>query len=405
MYLTELRDYQQDLLAQVQAALVEPSARVMLQLPTGGGKTRIAADLLRWWLSDGSKAVWLTHRKELSDQTCRVPKNSGVRAINSLLWNIDDPAPSWHGGVVILMVDTVGRRNNRWDGVWDRYSDSDLLIIDEAHHAPATGWKRAIDQWPGPVVGLTATPWRLSKNEGFNHLFDKLIHGPQIKDMQAQGWLAGVQVLMPPPDDLILGGVPTSTGDYNESGIELANQSRPDVMTAGAIHFWREHASDCQTIVYAISERHAENLTALFRDNKVSAAVLLGKTPHDERTNIIKRFSDGDLKVLVNFAVATEGFDLPDASCVVLTRPTLSLALYLQMVGRGLRPKSNGGNCLILDLSGNVERHGFPEDEREWSLESGGHEVQLVSRQWYGVPIVPEYLRQPAILAGSAGIL
>ena len=374
--MTELRDYQQDLLAQVQAALADPSARVMLQLPTGGGKTRIAGELLASWLKGGRKAVWLTHRRELSDQTCRVLNNSGVRAVNSLPWGIDRPAPTWDGGVVILKAQTVSRRN-RSGSVWSWYNSGDLLIVDEAHHATAAGWQRAINQWPGPVVGLTATPWRLSKNEGFGHLFDKLIPGPQIKDMQAQGWLAGIQVLMPPPDDLILGGVPTSRGDYNESGIELANQSQPDVMTAGAIRFWQEHASDCQTIVYAISEGHAENLTALFRDDKVSAAVLLGKTPPDERTNIIKQFSDGDLRVLVNVAVATEGFDLPDASCVVLARPTLSLALYLQMVGRGLRPKSNGGNCLILDLSGNIERHGFPEDEREWSLDVRGAQGAL----------------------------
>ena len=367
--MTELRDYQQDLLKRTQESLAAPSARVMVQLPTGGGKTRIAADLLRWWLSGEGKAVWITHRNELSDQTCQVLNRSGVRAVNSLEWYNDAPAPIQRGGVVILMAQTVSRRN-RLDGVWEQYNSGDLLIIDEAHHAPAAGWVRAIHQWPGPVVGLTATPWRLSKTEGFTHLFNELILGPQVKDMQAQGWLAKAQILMPAHDDLILGGEPTA-GDYSESGIELANQGR-DIWTAGALRFWQEYAQGRQTIVYAVSKSHAENLTAILKDADVTAGVLLGDTPLEERARRIKQFSDGTLKVLVNVAVATEGFDLPDAACVVLTRPTLSLALYLQMVGRGLRPKTDGGNCLILDLAGNVERHGFPEEEREWSLEARG---------------------------------
>ena len=370
--MTELRDYQLDLLKRTQESLAAPSARVMVQLPTGGGKTRIAADLLRWWLSGEGKAVWLTHRNELSDQTCQVLNSSSVRAVNRLEWPTDAPAPTWRGGVVILMAQTVSRRN-RFDGVWRGYNSGDLLIIDEAHHATAAGWERAIHQWPGPVVGLTATPWRLSKTEGFTHLFDELILGPQVKDMQAQGWLAKAQVLMPDHDDLILGGEPAYNGDYSESGIELANQGR-DIWTAGALRFWQEYAQGRQTIVYAVSKAHAENLTAILKDANVPAGVLLGDTPLEERARWIKQFSDGTLKVLVNVAVATEGFDLPDAACVVLTRPTLSLALYLQMVGRGLRPKTDGGNCLILDLAGNVERHGFPEEEREWSLEARGHQ-------------------------------
>ena len=369
--MAELRTYQRDLLQQVERALAAPDARVMLQLPTGGGKTRIAAALLAGWMRSGGKAAWLTHRRELSDQTCRVLNESGVLATNTLAWNVDDTAPVRNGGVVILMAQTVSRRNH-YEGVWAEYSSKDLLVIDEAHHATADGWERAIQQWPGPAIGVTATPWRLAKNEGLKHLFECLILGPQIKEMQADGWLAYAQVLMPDADYLILGGEVTGTRDYNESGIELANQGRPGVMTAGALEFWQNRAQGRQTIVYAVSVRHAENLAAVFNKEGVRAAVILGNTPQEERRRSIRQFSEGELKVLVNVAVATEGFDLPDASCVVLTRPTMSLALYLQMVGRGLRRKSDGGNCLILDLAGNVTRHGFPDAERQWSLEPRG---------------------------------
>ena len=370
--MAELRDYQHELLDQVEAALQSRDARVMLQLPTGGGKTHIAGALLRRWLHNGRKAVWLTHREQLADQTCGMLANAGVSAISLKTWQSGDDAPSIPSGVVILMAQTVGRRTNRMQ-IWGKYRREDLLVIDEAHHATADGYERAIKQWPGRIIGLTATPWRLSKIEGFDHLFSELLHGPQVSELQAGGWLCQAPVLMPKPEDVIRGGAINDIGEYSESGIEQANQDRPDVMTAGALRFWQFHAAERQTVVYAISQDHARNLTAVFNDAGIPAAVMLSDTLPQDRTEAIKSFGNGTLRVLVNVAVATEGFDLPDASCVVITRPTMSLALYLQMVGRGLRPKANGGNCLILDLTGNAEIHGLPEDERQWSLNPRGN--------------------------------
>ncbi len=374
--MAELRDYQQELLEQAEAALQPRDARVMLQLPTGGGKTHIAGELLRRWLHAGRKAVWLTHRTELADQTRRMLSGAGVPASNQISWSVGNDAPDIANGVVILMAQTVGRRANQMQ-IWDRYRSNDLLVIDEAHHATADGYMRAIRQWTGRVLGLTATPWRLSKIEGFDHLFGQLLCGPQVSELQDDNYLCQARVLMPRPEEIISGGSIDDTGDYNPSGIEQANQDRPDVMTAGALRFWQakvaERQAEPQTIVYAISQDHARNLTAVFKDAGIPAAVMLSDTPSQERDDAIKSFGNGTLRVLVNVAVATEGFDLPDASCVVITRPTMSLALYLQMVGRGLRPKANGGNCLILDLAGNAEIHGLPEDERQWSLAPRGN--------------------------------
>ena len=363
--MVDLRRYQRDLLDRAEIGLADAESRMMVQLPTGGGKTRIAAALLTYRLRDNYKAVWLTHRKELAEQTCRTLADVGINAITDRQWTVGDEAPHLNNGVVILMAQTVGRRTNAGE-IWGRYGSSDLLVIDEAHHATAPGWERAINQWPGRVVGLTATPWRLSRSEGFDHLFGKLYCGPKVSQLQAEGWLCKSLVRMPQVKDIIRGGAIAATGDYNESGIERANDDH--VMTAGALRFWQTYAAERQTIIYAVSAGHANRLTKVFNDAGISAAVLLGGTPPEERAKTIKMFNNGTLQVLVNVAVATEGFDLPDASCVVLTRPTMSLALYLQMVGRGLRPKADGGDCLILDLSGNSERHGLPEDDRQWSL-------------------------------------
>ena len=180
-------------------------------------------------------------------------------------------------------------------------------------------------------------------------------------------------MLTPKPEDIIRRGEINAIGEYSESGIEEANRDRPDVMTAGALRFWQFRAAERQTIVYAISQDHARHLTAVFNGAGIPAAVMLSDTPREERAEAIESFGNGTLRVLVNVAVATEGFDLPDASCVVITRPTMSLALYLQMVGRGLRPKHDGGDCLILDLAGNAETHGLPEDTRQWSLSPRGN--------------------------------
>ena len=197
--MAELRGYQQQLLEQAETALQPRDARVMLQLPTGGGKTHIAGALLLRWLRNGRKAVWLTHRTELAEQTRRMLSNAGVSAMSSRNWNANDDAPSIVNGIVILMAQTVGRRTNQRE-IWGEYGSGDLLVIDEAHHATADGYERAIQQWPGRVIGLTATPRRLSKLEGFNHLFKELLHGPQVSELQAGGWLCQARVLMPKPE-------------------------------------------------------------------------------------------------------------------------------------------------------------------------------------------------------------
>lgn len=367
--MTALRGYQRDLLKRVQKALEPHNARVMMQLPTGGGKTVIAAYLLSNYLKEGRKAVWLTHRKELAHQTDRrLTETAEILADSDKTgWVVGTPAPAIADGVKILMAQTVSRRVDNSD-VWSRYNSDDLMVIDEAHHATASGWELAMKYWPGRIVGLTATPWRLSYREGFEHLFDGLILGSQVADLQGEGSLCKARVLIPDSDQRIRGGRVSSRGDYTANGIERANYDRPSVMTAGALRFWQKHTQDRQTIVYAVSKKHAANLVDLFNEAGVSAELILGDTDPVERAGTIAKFDTGGLQVLVNVAVATEGFDLPDASCVVIARPTESLALYLQMVGRGLRPKTDDGDCVILDLAGNSLKHGLPEDHRKWTL-------------------------------------
>ena len=369
----KLRDYQQNLLKRIRAALrADPVARIMVQLPTGGGKTYIAGELLARLLK-GRKAVWLTHRKELAEQTKGMLSGSGVSAVTNVVWQSRDTAPTVTNGVMILMAQTVSRRLESGD-VWSSYGSKDIMIIDEAHHATAEGYAKAIELWPGPVIGLTATPWRLSRREGFEHLFRQLICGPQIAELQQDGYLCSVKTLVPAEEGRVSGGDVGAMEDYTESGIASANAGS-QVWTAGAVDYWKKHGKDRPTIVYAVSVEHADNLLRLFLAANVPAEKILGTTPDAAKQLIIRRFRAGHVKVIVNVLVATEGFDLPDASCILITRPTLSLALYLQMVGRGMRPKDNGGDCLVLDVAGNSLRHGLPEENREWSLQRRSDDV------------------------------
>ena len=387
----ELYDFQQDLLEKSQDALAPEGARVMTQLPTGGGKTEIAGALLKDFLVGGRKAVWLTHREELAEQTEeRLKRNWNIAAMHATNnWSRGRPAPDMPNGISILKAQTVARRNKKsseedvWErspNVWDNYDPDDLLVIDEAHHAPAKGWERAIEQWPGRVWGLTATPWRLSLREGFDHLFHNLVTGLQTKEMQDSGHLAHSEMFAPTTrGNWIAGGDVGRLGDFTEGGIAKANDEGDDgghfIMTTLAVNYWQDKAAGRQTVAYAVSKGHAANLVRAFTDKGISAASILSDTPQADRERAISDFEKENLTVLVNVAVATEGFDLPNASCVMITRPTKSLALYLQMVGRGLRRKKDGGDCLILDLAGNAEEHGFPEDERKWLLAARGNPV------------------------------
>ena len=371
--MTELRQYQRELLGKIRSALRSADKPVMMQLPTGGGKTNIAASLLSDHVGKGRKAVWLTHRTELATQTAARLYVAGVPAISDPKWEPGTAAPRMARGVVVLMAQKVGRRQRTIPGhVWADFDSNDLMIIDEAHHAVAKRWEEAIRQWPGLVLGMTATPWRLSRKEGFDHLFGALILGPQVSELQDEKYLCRAQVLVPNDENLISGGKVASTGDYTEKGIEEANNANKEVMTARALDFWRENASNRQTIAYAVSVGHALNLARLFGDHGFTAEVILGNTDPLERAKRIKNFADGELRILVNVAVATEGFDLPGASCILITRPTKSLSLYVQMIGRGLRPKNTGANCVILDLAANALEHGLPEKQRQWSLEARG---------------------------------
>jgi superfamily II DNA or RNA helicase len=262
--------------------------------------------------------------------------------------------------VQVASVQTIARRLSAID--WQ----PDLIIIDEAHHATAGQWDRILQHWPSAYrLGVTATPCRLD-GRGLRSAFDHLVLGPSVAELIDTGYLSHSRIYAPP---LVadLSGIRTRAGDYANDQAAAA-MDRPTV-TGDAIAHYQRLAAGQQAIAFCCNIAHAESVCAAFLAAGIRAVLLLGTTT--DRDQVVADFGAGLVQVLVTVDVVSEGFDVPAASVAILLRPTKSLGLYLQQVGRVLRPAPGKQVALILDHVGNVTRHGFPDDHRDWTLDDG----------------------------------
>ena len=347
-------DFQSDGVDELLASISD-NLRAMYALPTGGGKTPvgvITAD--RWLARTGARAVWLAHTEELEDQA---RKAFARQRLN---------------GTSTLVTSPVRLHNSIRKGE-EAFTSRDLLIVDEAHHAVAATWARVILEWPGRVIGLTATPWRLSRKTGFDHLYDVLIEGPTKQQLIAAGRLAESVVKQPRGRTLITGQGSDGRGDYSISDtMELGRVVLVERAIDWLIRWSRVIGRKLRTIVYALKISHAEALLHYARQKGIAADLLTAKTPVQERRNIVSRFRSGELWVVINVAILTEGFDVKGADAVLILRPTKSLALYLQMAGRPNRAAPGKEVGFVFDATDNVQRLGHPDRDQEWSLAPRG---------------------------------
>lgn len=309
--------------------------RVLGVLPTGGGKTVCFTHIAQ--VARG-RVLILVHRRELVIQTVRHLLERGIVC----------------GEHQRVHVSTIRSRTRFQPG---------LLIIDEAHHCTSRTWRARVEQYDVPTLGFTATPQRLD-GRGLSEVFDDMVVGATVTELMLRGSLSRYR-LFAPPADIDLSNVRTRGGDYARG--ELATAVDIPKVAYDALGNWDRFAAGRRTIAFCVSVAHAQHIAAAFTERGVSAAVIDGKMSPVVRQNIVGRFRNGQLTVLVSVDLVSEGFDVPACDCVLLLRPTQSLALYLQQVGRGLRP--SGDDCVILDCVGNAGRHGLPDDERVWTLE------------------------------------
>jgi DNA repair protein RadD len=349
----QLRSYQDRAIDDLRSAYQSGANAPLLVLPTGGGKTCIIAAISANAAARGRHVLILVHRRELIHQTSSklawVGLEHGIIAAGI--------SPSDHA-VQIASIQTLARRLSRLD--WQ----PTLIIIDEAHHATAGQWARILDHWPDAYrLGVTATPCRLD-GCGLRGTFDTMVLGPSVADLIFTGYLSPARIYAPPMV-ADLQGIRSRGGDYANDQAAAA-MDRPTV-TGDAISHYQRLAAGQQAIAFCCNVAHAVSVCDAFKTAGIGAELLLGNTP--DREQVVADFAAHRIRVLVTVDVVSEGFDVPAASCAILLRPTQSLGLYLQQVGRVLRPAPGKEHAVILDHVGNVNWHGFPDDPRDWSLD------------------------------------
>jgi DNA repair protein RadD len=347
----QLRDYQHDGVSQIRSHFASGVSRVCYQLPTGGGKTITFAYITTAAVAKGSRVLIIVHRIELIEQIAATLARFGVPyGIIAAGCPAKPDAP-----VQVASVQTLANRE---------VGDFDLVVVDESHHAVAASWRTVLDALPkAKVLGVSATPQRLD-GKGLNDIFDALVIGPTMGWLIDHGYLAPYVAYGPEkaPD---LRRIKVTAGDYNIGA--LAGAMSDKVIIQSAVDEYRKICNGAPAIVFAVNVDHSRLVAKAFSEAGYRAAHVDGTTPRDERKDLIASLVDGRIQVLSNCALFDEGLDVPGVVAAILLRPTMSVARYLQMVGRALRPGKP--RAFILDHAGCIAAHGLPDDLREWSLE------------------------------------
>jgi len=356
----EIRDYQRQGIQEIYEAW-KSVRRVMFQMPTGTGKTVLFNRIVKQELERGNTVLIIAHRQELIEQNARRLKddfqiNAGI-IMGRHPTNLSLP-------VQVASIQTLSNRD------YPSLNPS-LIIIDEAHHVVAASYIKLLSEYPeARILGVTASPIRLS-GEGFTDSFDTLITSKSIAEFIQDGHLAQIEYRGRKEiwSKLDLSSVSIDNkGDYDPNQLSL--RMRQDFVMANLIQSYLSYAKGKKMIVFAVNVEHSEDIVKRYLDEGFAAAHLDAKTNKRKRNEIINEFKTGKIQILSNVNIVSEGFDVPDCEVVQLARPTKSLAMYLQQVGRCMRPSKNKPYSIILDNIGLYGEFGSPtQTHRDWTLE------------------------------------
>jgi len=348
-----LRDYQQQSIEAVRASMRSGKKRPILVLPTGAGKTVCFSYIAHSAGLKGNRVIILVHRQELIYQTSEKLTMFGIEhgVISPEFEHTDYP-------VQIAMVQTLSR-----DTRLSKTVKPNLLIVDECHHSNATNYKKIVDWAECPVIGVTATPCRLD-GRGLKEIFDDICVGVTVSNLLERGFLSDYRYFGMPVKSELLKNMKVSMGDYSADTIkDLAGKVSGDV-----VETWEEKAINQPTIVFCPSVASAESIATQFRSAGYEFYSLDGSMDRSKRKKLINDLAEGKITGITSCDVISEGTDIPVASCAVLLRKTKSTSLFMQQVGRVLRPVE-GKKAIVIDMVQNYQEHGMPCEEREWSLE------------------------------------
>lgn len=339
----QLRDYQKTLFDKARTEFAAGNKRVLVVAPCGAGKTAIAAAMMQATMQahPEGECLMLVHRRELLNQHMDTMAGYGVDTSR----------------IRIESVFTEARR------LGTRPKPL-LLVLDEAHLSKAASWERVVEYYDTWTVGFTATPLRLD-GRPLNPPFTALVQGITHKDLEAQHRLAPYDYYA--PCELDISGVTKRAGDFAEEQLEDLVCTR--TVYGNVLQSYQKFAAGRRTIAFCVSVRHSKDVAELFNSAGIPAASLDGSMSKSARSDIMRKFRSGEIQVLSSCNIISEGISVDECDCCLLLRPTDSLALYIQQSCRCLRYLP-GKRAVILDMVGNYTRHGLPDSDREWSLDS-----------------------------------
>jgi superfamily II DNA or RNA helicase len=350
-----LRDYQQDLFDRIHGSIRRKVRNLLVVSPTGSGKTVLFCYIANRTATAGNRAVILVHRRELVTQTSQTLTAFGIP--HGIIQAGVTPDPRHM--IQVAMVQTIARR-------LDRISAPNLIICDEAHHMAAGAYKSVVAAFPDAhLIGFTATPQRLD-GKGLSDCFKEIVPGPAVEWLMAEGFLSRPKYYAP-PIIASLQGVKKRMGDYAQS--EAAEAMDRPTITGDAVKHYRKLCDGIPAVAFCVTVDHAKHVAEHFRANGIPSETIHAGMTTEERKRIVTDLGNGTIKVMTSCDIVSEGFDLPIVGAAILLRPTTSLALHLQQIGRVLRPSPGKSYSTILDHVGNLIRHGIAEEEREWTLE------------------------------------
>lgn len=401
-----LLPYQVDICERLNACIGAGQRRSLVVVRTAGGKTIIAVEMIRQAIERGEKVLVVVHTTELIDQTSGKLIGYDPSLGDHAFIKAGRPtrllAP-----IQVASVQTLHARVFRSRKIdLQRFG---LIVIDEAHHARAKTYQQIVDAFPDAIViGLTATPCR-GDGRGLGNIFDSLVLGPSFDELEAAGRLVRSRIFAPARPDLQGVRVDGKKHDYDES--QLAAVMDKQTLVGDIVTHHLRHGEGRRTVCFATGVKHSVHIRDEFRANGILAEHIDGKTPKDERSAILAKLSAGEIQVVCNCMVLTEGWDQPEVSCLILARPTKRLGMYIQMVGRVLRTATGKTDAVILDHAGAVFEHGFPEDEIAWTLSTDdkavnqAHEARKAEPHPRGFTTCPECsaVRMEGEPCGSCG--
>lgn len=380
-----LRDYQQLAKEEIFSKWNRVD-NILYQMPTGTGKTRLFTSIIRdisiWGLRHNInyRILIIAHRSELIEQSSRSLDKYHIK--HGVLAGTMKDKRDLTQAIQVASIQTITHPANQC--LIDELK-FDFIIIDEAHHAVANSYQKLWEYCPdAKKLGVTATPWRMN-NSGFAQIFDAYIPSMSIKDFIQKGWLASYQYYSIPTSSELVKSIESIrefdiAGDYKNSAlVEVCDTSR---IRAQLYDSYEKNVLGKKGIIYSISREHSEHICLQYRSRGVAIENIDSKTPAKVREKVIQAFRNGEIDIIVNVDIFSEGFDCPDIEFIQLARPTKSLVKYIQQVGRGLR-KNGDKKCIILDNVGMYSRFGLPNEERDWESFFYGEEIETTSTKGY----------------------